>query len=374
MTWMYRSFFVVGLLAAPVAGCKMVNPAFVDSGTAGSSGGTGDSASSSASAGQTSGATSVGTASGTGTTAGAMCGNGIKEAGEECDGADLGGITCEGQGFDGGTVACREDCTLDFGGCIGSGCGNDVAEGSEQCDGMDLAGASCGDVGHSHGTPACNMDCTLNYDGCYTCGDGKVDGPEVCDGEAGVGTCEDLGNGYHSPGSPSCADDCLAILPGDCPQCGNDILEDGEACDKTKVDAVCSELGNYDAGTVTCTATCEYDTSNCSLCGNGVIEGNEACEDGVPFTEDCKDLGFDQAKPNGGLSCSAECVFDTSGCCNLDNKPCESTDECCPGLTCVPVGMNNKLCLGMPCGGMGTTCANDDECCSQQCGVNNKCL
>lgn len=46
-----------------------------------------------------------------------VCGNGIKESGESCDGSDLGGQTCQSQGFGGGTLACTASCTLDTSGC-----------------------------------------------------------------------------------------------------------------------------------------------------------------------------------------------------------------------------------------------------------------
>jgi hypothetical protein len=39
-----------------------------------------------------------------------VCGNGIIEVGEMCDGSDLGGETCSDQGFLGGTLACQADC------------------------------------------------------------------------------------------------------------------------------------------------------------------------------------------------------------------------------------------------------------------------
>ncbi len=43
--------------------------------------------------------------------AGAVCGNNIKEAGETCDGADLGGQTCVTRGFaNGGVITCAADC------------------------------------------------------------------------------------------------------------------------------------------------------------------------------------------------------------------------------------------------------------------------
>jgi len=51
---------------------------------------------------------------------GAACGNGIRESGEGCDGADLGGETCAAvtDGFvQGGTLVCAADCTFDMSDC-----------------------------------------------------------------------------------------------------------------------------------------------------------------------------------------------------------------------------------------------------------------
>lgn len=42
----------------------------------------------------------------------ANCSNGIKEDGEECDGSDLGGLTCASYGFDYGTLSCSQECTV----------------------------------------------------------------------------------------------------------------------------------------------------------------------------------------------------------------------------------------------------------------------
>ena len=46
-----------------------------------------------------------------------VCGNNIKESGEACDGNDLGGQTCQSQGYSGGTLTCNGDCTLNTSGC-----------------------------------------------------------------------------------------------------------------------------------------------------------------------------------------------------------------------------------------------------------------
>ncbi len=41
-----------------------------------------------------------------------ICGNSIKEIGEQCDGGDLGGQNCVSLGYYGGTLSCNSDCTF----------------------------------------------------------------------------------------------------------------------------------------------------------------------------------------------------------------------------------------------------------------------
>lgn len=55
-----------------------------------------------------------------GAPAGPVCGNNVRETGEECDGSDLGGATCLIQlpGSIGGTLSCTTACTYDTSACL----------------------------------------------------------------------------------------------------------------------------------------------------------------------------------------------------------------------------------------------------------------
>jgi hypothetical protein len=52
---------------------------------------------------------------------GPVCGDGVIDLSEECDGNNLGGATCVGEGFSGGTLGCTPACTLDTSACSNAG-------------------------------------------------------------------------------------------------------------------------------------------------------------------------------------------------------------------------------------------------------------
>jgi alpha-tubulin suppressor-like RCC1 family protein len=146
-----------------------------------------------------------------------VCGDGVREAGEACDGTDLGGATCDSLGYTGGEPACRADCTIDPAGC--TMCGDGRAEGDEACDIEDLKGVTCQSEGYYGGQAACSETCALVLEDCMThgrCGDGEIQGQpgEVCDGEnLGGSRCSDL---RYWDGEPACNDYCNQILVDGC--------------------------------------------------------------------------------------------------------------------------------------------------------------
>jgi cysteine-rich repeat protein len=96
------------------------------------------------------------------------CGDGVIDPGEECDGVNLGGITCEGLCYQGGVPSCTSRCAIDTSTCTGSlpTCGDSVADCGEECDQGDLGGLGCGDLGYGDGTLGCTSGCSFDLQGC----------------------------------------------------------------------------------------------------------------------------------------------------------------------------------------------------------------
>jgi cysteine-rich repeat protein len=92
---------------------------------------------------------------------------------ELCDG-ELASVTCASYGLI-GALSCTAACEVDKTTC--SGCGNDQIDDIEECDGSDLGGQTCmGD-----GTLTCTEMCTIDRSQCFVCGDGVLAKSEECD-------------------------------------------------------------------------------------------------------------------------------------------------------------------------------------------------
>ncbi len=129
----------------------------------------------------------------------AVCGNGVAQVTEVCDGDDLRGRTCESLGLPGQGLRCTAVCELDLTPCQESRCGDGVLQGTEECDDGNVeAGDGCG--------PTCRRE---------ECGNGVLDPGEVCDD----------GNVLDFDGCPAT---CLPTSA-----CGDGVLDPvlGEACD-----------------------------------------------------------------------------------------------------------------------------------------------
>jgi hypothetical protein len=124
-----------------------------------------------------------------------VCGNGVREPGEGCDGADVGGLTCVDLGCDlGGTLACAANCTLDASACSSCpACGDGVCDPRENCescpsDCISDSTAVCGngvcEIGNGEDCESCSADCNGVQNGNPTqrfcCGDGAGQNPVGC--------------------------------------------------------------------------------------------------------------------------------------------------------------------------------------------------
>jgi hypothetical protein len=124
----------------------------------------------------------------------AVCGDGVREGAELCDGEDFGDISCESEGYTAGTLVCGESCmTYATDGCYI--CGNGLLEVAEDCDGPLGPGVTCESAGFTEGTIACDMvTCLYDTSGCSLCGNGIVEGAEPCDADdVGGMSCTDVG-------------------------------------------------------------------------------------------------------------------------------------------------------------------------------------
>ncbi|HOE82652.1 MAG TPA: hypothetical protein PK329_06805, partial [Myxococcota bacterium] len=298
-----------------------------------------------------------------------VCGNGAIEGGEDCDGSELGLATCVTEGFIGGLLGCNSDCTFDTSACTtGTGvCGDGILDGGEQCDGTNLNGHTCVTLGFGGGELGCSSLCRFDTSGCTAppadCGNGKIDGYEQCDGSNFNGhTCKTHGFGG---GELSCTSACrfdMSACTAPPPNCGNGEIDRGEQCDGANLNEKTCETLGFDGGTLGCTAACLFDTNACTApplpCGNGEIDRGEQCDGANLNDKTCADQGF----VGGELGCTSTCQFDTSGCNNCGNGVIDDGEQC------DGANLNDKTCAdqGFVGGELGctSTCQFDTSGCT----------
>ncbi|MGD2115657.1 MAG: hypothetical protein PVG07_11425 [Acidobacteriota bacterium] len=235
--------------------------------------------------------------------AAAVCGNGVREGGEVCDGTDLGGMTCADFGCTGGgTLACNATCDgFDTSGCIdcptcnnNGTCelGEDCFSCPNDCVSGETSGAACGngvcEAGNGEDCLSCPSDCAGVQNGRpanrYCCGDGDGQNPVDC------------ADPRCTSGGFQCTND--PVIPGTfC--CGDATCDSGESC------------------------------SNCALdCATSSVElfCNDGADDDCDGLIDCADL-----------DCSADPACQQP-VCGDPGDPCSDNADCCSnkcaGKTC----------------------------------------
>jgi len=322
------------------------------------------------------------------------CGNGCQEAGEECDGADLNSQTCKslffGNKYTGGVLGCNNDCTFDFTKCdTGNGwCGDNKVQGPnsngvyEQCDGSIRSGLTCKLFGFQGGNLACNDNCMVNTSKCIdTTTSGTALAPK-CDGRLLEASeqCE-IGGNYsvfcssfgYTGGSISCNSGCMYDLSscfinttvppisGHSGTCGNNIVEGNEKCDGTSGLSIisCKQLGNFTGGSVGCNNNCTYNLSKCvnnvNTCSNGI---KDAVETDIDCGGSCPACGFNKTCINNNDCTSGKCG--TNGKCAL--SPCNNNVFDPATESDVDCGKNCTVSCEL-----GKNCLADTDCTSGYC-------
>jgi fibro-slime domain-containing protein len=245
------------------------------------------------------------------------CGNGMHDDGEECDdgkvdakGNKVGGSGCSGN--------CRAEegwTCPPAGACSPIVCGDGILTAEKECDdGNMLSGDGC--------SADCMIEpgwqCRVPGKKCVPlCGDGVLTGTEQCDdgnamsGDGCSSTCE-VEAGWSCTGTPST---CTKS------QCGNGVVEAGEACD------LGTNNGLFYGDGMGCSKTCTPEpkcrdgatTRACDThCGDGNIDDGEQCDDGNQLNGD---------------GCSSTCMTEPGFTCATmekdDTSPCNSgTGNC----------------------------------------------
>lgn len=271
-----------------------------------------------------------------------VCGNDVEDPGETCDGADLGGQTCETLGNGVGTLSCSPDCQgFDLTGCGGVPyCGNGTLDPGEACDqggetstcDADCTSPACSDglVNSSAGeecdggvaTAACDADCTIAF-----CGDARLNTlrGEFCDTGATTVTCDG---------------DCTPV------QCGDGFVNSraGEQCDSAGL------------ATATCDADCTI-----AYCGDGTVN--------IAHGESC-DAGITTATCDGDctpVQCGDGVVNSPGGeQCDSGGEAVAACDADCTIAYCGDATVNATR--GEECDGGSTTATCDDDCTAPVCG------
>ncbi|HKP55622.1 MAG TPA: hypothetical protein VJV78_02815 [Polyangiales bacterium] len=210
-----------------------------------------------------------------------VCGNGVVEPGERCDGVCPDAAACDD----------RDVCTRDA--VSGTGCG-------KQCTHTALGPSTSGTDG------CCPAGANANTDrDCQAvCGNGVVENGERCDGT-------------NCPTEASCNDNkpCTSdVIMGS--GCSRQCVHNEIGANRTTTDGCCPSGLSMDMD-----ADCPPAPP---MCGNGKVEAGEDCDGNCPTAQSCRDT--DPCTEDGvtGTPCHLECSHTPIG------AKVSPADQCCP--------------------------------------------
>lgn len=299
-----------------------------------------------------------------------MCGNGLVEAGEECD-----------DGLNNGTDpndACRP-------GCVKQRCGDGILDDdTEDCDdGAQADGDGCSSSCHFEPTPPFCGDGNVDPDQGEECDDGNVNPYDDCTNFCTWATCGDhILHISHDPANndgPNDVEDCddgnvddhdLCTSLCESSVCGDGFVQGvaGEKCDDG---GICIDP-NTGARTTNCSATkacldddiCTIESGDgCSEfcqpegCGDGKLDLNGADPDGTVGGNPLDDESCDDGNQSSGDGCDASCHLESCGDgIKQPGEECDNGTQCSDGSPC----LNKTDCAGI--GDLQCTLRDNDGC------------
>lgn len=263
-------------------------------------------------------------------------------------------------------------------------CGDDYAYGTEVCDGTDLEGQDCTTQGFDGGVLACADDCSgFDTSGCIDINCCFANGGTGCN----VDTCESAVCGIDSfccntNWDNLCVGEAFDLCPGICdPVCNDGVIQGTEQCDGVNLDFQDCTTQGFDGGTLACDpVSCQFDLTGCAdaVCGDAVVDSPEVCDGAILQGESCASLGFSDTpdstccEANGGLGCdNDECE---AAVCALDSSCCDTAwDDSCAGTAaseCALLCDGLDLACAADCGSFDTSaCYGLPECVDEDVGT-----
>lgn len=234
---------------------------------------------------------------------GGLCGDGHLDPGERCDGDDFGGRDCRHFGYVEGPLICADDCaSVVLDACrslpppppVAAVCGDGVVDPAEECDGA--SALDCAAIGRGVGPLGCTAECT--FDAAQCC----QPSAELCNGLDD--DCDRRVDEESCGGGLTCVEGrCAGCVPApercngrddDCDARFDEDFDLGQPCEQR--DGAC-----LSAGVVVCAA-------GAAVCDAPPIERrSEACGGGDDDCDGLVDEG-DALCPDGAECVAGQCV------------------------------------------------------------------